>query len=246
MWQDTGLTFDGGSMLVATPHPEGPFHPSAAAAGSGSMIDNFGGEGRVLGITLLTAAVRDAVADIPSGSVQFGGPVTNLQFGFIKGTVDYHDRFNDDLDWFGLTELGAVSNLAAGNLVRTVENNLDTISLPISVDMIFEVFEPDDSLLKLNGRIVATSPVLTIEPGTTTTINSPQHLAGLNIGANATATFAAGGTKNLVAAAVSIGGPADRVDVSANDRLGGAVIEAAGAISRLLGHHLKAEASGRD
>jgi DNA-binding IclR family transcriptional regulator len=49
-----------------------------------------------------------------------------------------------------------------------------------------------------------------------------------------------------VSAAVSIGGPADRVDVSANDRLGGAVIEAAGAISRLLGHHIKAEASERD
>jgi DNA-binding IclR family transcriptional regulator len=49
-----------------------------------------------------------------------------------------------------------------------------------------------------------------------------------------------------VSAAVSIGGPADRVDVSANDRLGGAVIEAAGAISRLLGHHIKAKASERD
>lgn len=46
----------------------------------------------------------------------------------------------------------------------------------------------------------------------------------------------------VVSAAVSIGGPADRVDVSANDRLGGAVIEAAGAISRLLGHHVNAKA----
>ncbi|MCV7225393.1 IclR family transcriptional regulator [Mycolicibacterium komossense] len=39
-----------------------------------------------------------------------------------------------------------------------------------------------------------------------------------------------------VVAAVSIGGPADRVDVTANDRLGNAVIAAAGAISRQLGH----------
>jgi hypothetical protein len=218
-WQDMGLTFAGGSMLVATPHPEAPFDPSAAAAGSGSMIDNFGAEGRVFLLTVLSAAVRDAVADIPSGSVQFGGPVTNLQFGFVGGTIDYHDRFNDELDWFGLNELDAVANSATGNLVRTVENNLDTISLPILVDMVFEVFEPDDSLLTLDGQIVATSPVLTIEPGTTATISSPQHLAGLNVGANGTATFSAGGAKNLVAAAVNIAGgaaPTGTLDLTDN------------------------------
>jgi hypothetical protein len=218
-WQDTGLTFAGGSNLVATPHPEGPFDPSAAASGSGSMIDNFGAEGRVFGILVLSAAVRDAVADIPSGSAQFGGPVTNLQFGFVQGTIDYHDRFNSDLGWFGLNELDPVSNFATGNLVRTVENNLDTITLPISVDMIFEVFEPDDSRLTLDGQIVATSPVLTIEPGTTTSISSPQHLAALNIGANATATFTSGGVKNLVAAAVNIAGgaaPTGTLDLTNN------------------------------
>jgi hypothetical protein len=218
-WQDSGLTFAGGSMLVATPHPEGPFDPSAAAAGSGSMIDNFGAEGRVFLLTVLSAAVRDAVADIPSGSVQFGGPVSNLQFGFVAGTIDYHDRFNNEIDWFGLNELDPVSNLAAGNLVRTVENNLDTITLPISVDMVFEVFEPDDSQLALDGMIVATSPVLTIEPGTTTSIISPQHLAALNIGANGKATFTAGGAKNLVVAAVNIAGgaaPTGTLDVTDN------------------------------
>lgn len=49
-----------------------------------------------------------------------------------------------------------------------------------------------------------------------------------------------------VVAAVSIGGPADRVDVSADDRLGGAVIEAAGAISRQLGHRVNAQAFERE
>jgi hypothetical protein len=218
-WQDTGLTFAGGSMLVAAPHPEGPFDPSAASVGSGSMIDNFGAEGRVFGLLVLSAAVRDAVADIPAGSAQFGGPVTNLQFGFIAGTIDYHDRFNSELDWFGLNELAPVSNAAAGNLARTVENNLDTITLPISVDMIFEVFEPDDSRLTLDGQIVATSPVLTIEPGTTASISSPQHLAALNIGANATATFTSGGAKNLVTAALDLAGgaaPTGTLDLTNN------------------------------
>jgi len=218
-WQDTGLTFSGGSMLVAQSHPERPFVPSAAAAGSGSMIDNFGAQGVVFGSTVLSAVVRDAVADMPSGSVQFGGPVMNIEFGFIEGTVDYHDQFNGELDWIGLNELDTVFNLATGTLVRTVENNLDTITLPISVDMMFEVFEPNDSRLTLNGQIVATSPVLAIEPGTTTSISSPQHLAALNIGANATATFSSGGAKNLVAAAVNIAGgaaPTGTLDVTDN------------------------------
>jgi hypothetical protein len=218
-WHDTGLTFGGGSMLVAQPHPERPFVPSAAASGSGSMIDNFGAQGVVFGSTVLSAAVRDAVADMPSGSVQFGGPVMNIEFGFIEGTVDYHDQFNGELDWIGLNEIDTVFNLAAGNLVRTVENNLDTITLPISVDMTFEVYEPDDSRLALAGQIVATSPVLTIEPGTTTSINTPQHLAALNIGANGKATFAAGGAKNLITAAVSIAGggaPTGTLDLTDN------------------------------
>jgi hypothetical protein len=218
-WQDSGLTFAGGSMLVATPHPEAPFVPTAAAAGSGSMIDNFGAQGVVFGWAVRSAGVGDAVADMPSGSAQFGGPVMNIEFGFIEGTVDYHDQFNGELDWIGLNELDTVFNLAAGNLVRTVEDNLDTITLPISVDLMFGILEPDDSRLALAGQIVATSPVLVIEAGTTTTIATPQHLAGLNVGANGKATFAAGGAKNLVAAAVSIAGgttPTGTLDLTDN------------------------------
>jgi DNA-binding IclR family transcriptional regulator len=49
-----------------------------------------------------------------------------------------------------------------------------------------------------------------------------------------------------VVAAVSIGGPAGRIDENTDGRLGGAVIEAAGAVSRLLGHHIHARATQGD
>jgi hypothetical protein len=178
-WHDTGLTFSGASRIVALPHPEGPFSPSPQDAGSGSMIDNYGAEGRVLGVQVFSAAIRDAVGDIVSGAANYGGPVTDLRFGFIDGTVDYHDGFNDEFGYFNLTELPPVGDSAAGNLLRTVEGQLDTITLPILVDMPFEFLEPDDSHLTLSGKIVATSPVLTIETGTLTNINSKLHLTSL-------------------------------------------------------------------
>lgn len=178
-WHDDGLAFSGGSRIVAMPHPAGPFLPSPQDTGSGSMVDNFGAEGRLLGARLFSAAVRDAVADIVSGAANFGGPATDLQFGFVDGAVDYHDGFNEEFGFFNLAELLPVPNSSGGNLVRTVENNLDTITVPVFVDFPIEFLEPNDSRLRIEGQIVATSPVLTIEAGTLTTISSNLHLTAL-------------------------------------------------------------------
>jgi len=185
-WHDTGLTFTGGSRIVAMPHPQGPFVPSAAEAGSGSMVDNFGVEGRVLGARVFSAAIRDAVGDIESGAASFGGPVSDLSFGFVDGTIDYHDGSNDEFGWLDLTKLLPVKNAGSGNLVRTVESKLDTITLPVFVDFPFEFLEPNDSRLRLHGQIVATSPVLTIEAGTLTNINSKLNLTALHVEEGAT------------------------------------------------------------
>jgi hypothetical protein len=183
-WQDTGLTFTGGSTLTAMPHPEGPFEPAAAATGSGAMVDNFGAEGQALFVLVLEAAVRDAVADIASGTAQFGGPVSDLQFRFSKGTVDYRDHFNDEYGFIDLTTLDAVPNTSTGILSRTVENGLDTIRLPIVADVVFDVLEPADSRLVLQGDLVATAPVLTIETDSITSIGAAQHLSGLQLEPN--------------------------------------------------------------
>jgi hypothetical protein len=190
-WHDTSLTFSGGSRIVAMPNPQADFVPSPQDVGSGSMVDNFGAEGRQLGVRLFSAAIRDAVGDILSGGANFGGPVTDLTFAFTDGTADYHDGFNDEFGWFPLTELTPVKNSSSGNLVRTVEGTLDTITLPILVDMPFEFVDPNDSQLRLEGKIVATSPVLTIEAGTLTNINSQLHLTALVLEANATARLTA-------------------------------------------------------
>jgi hypothetical protein len=178
-WHDTGLTFSNGSRIVAMPHPQRPFVPSPQDTGSGSMVDNYGAEGRLLGARLFSAAVRDAAADIVSGAANFGGPVTDLRFGFVDGVVDYHDGFNDEFGFLTLAELVPVANSSGGNLLRTVENKLDTISVPVVVDFPIEFLEPNDSRLKLEGQFVATSPVLTIEAGTLTNINSSLHLTAL-------------------------------------------------------------------
>lgn len=189
-WNDAGLTFAGGSKIVAMPHPQGPFAPSAQEVGSGSVIDNFGGEGRPLGARLFSVAIRDAVGDILSGGANFGGPVTDLTFAFTDGTADYHDGLSDDFGWFHLTELAPVQNTSGGTLSRTVEGKLDTIMLPIAVETPFEFMEPNDSRLRLDGKLVATSPVLTIEAGTLTNINSQLHLTALVIEPDATVRLA--------------------------------------------------------
>ncbi|MEX2139565.1 MAG: hypothetical protein WD894_09910 [Pirellulales bacterium] len=190
-WHDTGLTFSGGSRIVAMPHPAGPFLPSPQDTGSGSMVDNFGAEGRLLGVRLFSAAVRDAVADIASGAANFDGPVTDLQFGFVDGTVDYHDGFNDEFGFLNLAELLPVQNSSGGNLVRTLESKLDTITVPVFVDFPIEFLEPNDSRLRLEGQFVATSPVLTIEAGTLTSINSTLHLTALIVEPGATVRLTA-------------------------------------------------------
>jgi hypothetical protein len=179
-WRDDGLTLSGGSSIVSLPNPAGPFVPSAADVGSGSMVDNFGVEGRVLGDRVLSAALRDAVADI-YGPVDYGGPVTSLRFGFAGGTVDYEDHTSGELGFNNLNGLEPVLNTANGSLTRTVQNNLDTITLPIFVNLPFDVFEPKDSRLRLEGQLVATAPVLTLEPNETLAISSPQHLAELRM-----------------------------------------------------------------
>jgi hypothetical protein len=185
-WQDTGLTFSGGSAIVPARHPEGPFVPSAAAVGSGALVDNYGAEGRVFGIRLFSAAIRDAVADIASGRSEYGGPVTDLRFGFVNGTVDYHDEFNDKFDFLDLTEVVLVPNSSTGVLTRSIENKVDTIMLPVFADIPVDFLEPNDSRLTLEGQLVATYPVLTIEANTRTLINSRLNLAGLNIEPGAT------------------------------------------------------------
>jgi hypothetical protein len=72
-----------------------------------------------------------------------------------------------------------------------VENKLDTITVPVSVDFPFEFLEPNDSRLSLEGQFVASSPVLTIEAGTLTNINSQLHLTALVVEPEATVRLTA-------------------------------------------------------
>jgi autotransporter-associated beta strand protein len=63
------------------------------------------------------------------------------------------------------------------------------------------------------------APNLTVNANSTTNFGSTQHLAALNVGAGATATLTAGGTKNLVTGALTIAGgssPTGRLDLTNN------------------------------
>jgi hypothetical protein len=218
-WQEAALVFSGGSSIIAAPHPDRPFRPSPEEAKSGSLVDNFGGQGRLVGSSIW-AAIRDAVADISSGHSNFGEPVTELEFVFTHGTLDYHAELFGLLGWLDLTKEKPVRNAATGNLSRIVDNNLDSISLPIFLDIPVKVLAPNDSRLVLEGQIVATSPVLTIEPNSTTNIGSTQHLAALNVEAGATARMT-GGT--LVTQAINIAGAPDswtaKLDLTSTDAI---------------------------
>jgi hypothetical protein len=178
-WDEAGLTFSGGSSIGSISHPESPFLPPASAVGSGSLVDNFGAQALEEGRPTFFATLRDGITDIVSGRANFGAPAMDLKLGFVDGTIDYRYTVFNVAGFLDLAKENAIPNSSTGSLSRTIENQVDTIKLPLVLDIPIKFFTPNDSHLRLEGQIVATLPVLTIESGTLTNINTQLHLTAL-------------------------------------------------------------------
>ena len=93
-----------------------------------------------------------------SGTVTPGGPVTDLNFGFVSGTLEYEIS----LLTTGFLDLPATIPPGPNRSGNVISGSVDgTITIPFLVDESYELFQLGDSHLVMEGQIVATRvPVL--------------------------------------------------------------------------------------
>jgi hypothetical protein len=155
-----GLTFDGGSLIDAAPHPSGPFRPEQGDVGSTALEDNFGAQDNATG-NIFQAALRDVQADILSGTALFGETADELEFKVIHGAIDVVSLAGGFSGSFDLsTTLQSAPNISPNPLLRVVASTTETITLPVLVNAPF-VAEPEPAVIvrgqfNLEGQIVAT------------------------------------------------------------------------------------------
>lgn len=151
------LEFTAGSTLDAMQNPHGPFDPPVGTVGTGSSEDNFGGQDHLTG-SLVKVAVRDGVVDIVSGMVTPNGPATDLNFGFISGTLEY------DASLLGTGSLDLPATIPPGpnRSSDVMSGSLDgTITIPFLIEESYGLLNLGGSRLVMQGQIVATRvPVL--------------------------------------------------------------------------------------
>ncbi len=152
------LTFSGGSVMDAKDHPAST--PSTPFLPLGTGEDNFAVEDPVSG-ALFFGTVRDAVADVFSGSMTFGESVENqAEFGFVAGGLDYDVPLISLSGRIELDTMGAVLNSSTGVLGREVVDDVETITIPVDFTFPFDLVNPNDSVMYLAGQIVASRIVL--------------------------------------------------------------------------------------
>lgn len=161
------LTFQPGSFIDAQLNSaavSSDFSPSAAATGSGAVEDNYGGRGAFTSSSNIVAqiALRDVAVDILGGSATIGSLGTGLSFGITDGVLDF-DVDPDTASLVGLAD--PTDYLFLPDLLLPVNNHSTssvtvagdgTLTIPFALDYFFEMFDPDDSRLVLQGVIVAT------------------------------------------------------------------------------------------
>lgn len=157
---DSTLEFEAGSILDAMRNPNGPFAPPASTVGADSSEDNFGGQDHITG-NLVKVAVRDGIVDILSGTVSAGGPVTDLHFGFVAGTLEYVAPLLST----GFLDLAATippgPNRSSGFLSGSLD---EALIIPFLIEESYDLLNLGGSRLVMDGQIVA-SRVPVLQPG---------------------------------------------------------------------------------
>ncbi len=153
------FSLDSQSLVVALENPVGPFIPDSTGVVDvfgGLAVSNFGGVME----TESTIAVRDVTARLLGGAIAVGAPANTLSIE-AAGVLDILD-----FDGFGYSEsLTDLLDPASNTSSQPVTGNLaNTITIPYSLDYIFDNFSVGDGRVSLTGTVVATRVTTTI-PG---------------------------------------------------------------------------------
>ena len=172
---DTEVRFPGGSRLI--PGEPNSWQPGPAGA-DGSAPASYGGKATIgsgFFSVSAVAATRRLSFDVLSAALPIsGGSFTaeGLLFQFVatnSPVLDY--RTSGLLSQRGSRALdGLATNKLAGNSTLVTQGNVQTLTIPVDAAYRFTLLAPDDSVLQLNGQIVATrtisadSPTIVITP----------------------------------------------------------------------------------
>ncbi len=131
----------------------------AAGGGAGTAPGDYGGMFTALGFFPGTFAVRDFVAGLSSNSLSLTGgnfDASQLLLMAVMGSIDYRVA--------GLAQMGTGSlagssgmNMAAAPGSISLVGGVQTLTIPVDVTFFFTALNPNDSMVRLTGNIVATA-----------------------------------------------------------------------------------------
>jgi len=134
-------------------NPQAPFLPNIPD--SPGVVHNFGA------ITLKSLdgeeypngyiAILDAFTELTTGTAVLGSPPTDIQFTLIDGVMNRD--VSDDPHWDYLGPSAPVPNSTTGIFSGSVTG---TIHIPFSIKFFYPLVAANDSLLEMDGEIVAT------------------------------------------------------------------------------------------
>jgi len=148
------LQISGNSNISLAANPLGPFAPSTASTGSAGQVDNFGGFLALSPSELIDeVAIRDVTATVQSGALSIGSAPQSLTIELVTGLADIKEIGQSEGDSEsvpGLTDpaINSSSLLVTGDFAST-------ITVPIRLLYSFGIFDDNDSLIELEGTVVA-------------------------------------------------------------------------------------------
>ncbi len=137
----------------------GTYSP-AVGGGAGTAPGDYGGQFTVGGIFPGTFAIRGLVASLSSPALTLTGPnfdAMQLLFTAVAGAGDYRVAALAQMGSIALT--GTTMNAAAMAGTLTTTGGMQVLTIPIDVTLIFTALNPNDSMIRFTGSIMAAAPI---------------------------------------------------------------------------------------
>ena len=153
----TGMSIQFNSA-AADANVSGNYQPAAGGA-AGMAPGDYGGQFLIAGIFPGFFAVRDLVASLSSGSLPLTGgtyDASQLLFTGIGGSADYNVAVLGLMGSIPLAGNSAMNAAVTPGSIAIV-GGVQTLTIPIDVTLLFTAVNPNDSMIRLTGNIVATA-----------------------------------------------------------------------------------------
>jgi hypothetical protein len=148
------IQFNNASVAAAN---SGNYSP-LPGGGSGTAPGNYGGNFTVSGIFPGTFAIRGLIASLSSGPLSLtGGSFDTSQLLFLAtaGNVDYRVATLAMMGTLSVAGNSAMNGPGTGSITNV--GGVQTLTIPIDVTIFFTVVNPNDTMFRLQGNIVATA-----------------------------------------------------------------------------------------